>query len=87
MLSIGRFARWLSTGQSLQKRIALLVLTVLLVGLGLFSLLGLQSVNESTRRILDERLTLAQVMANHLDETLKYVLVHLQGVNFNGELP
>ncbi len=87
MLSIGRFARWLSTGQSLQKRIALLVLTVLVVGLGLFSLLGLQSVNESTRRILDERLTLAQVMANHLDETLKNVLVHLQGVNFNGELP
>lgn len=87
MLSIVRSARRMFTSQTLQRRIALLVLTVLVVGLGLFSLLGLQSVNESTRRILDERLTVARVIANHLDETLKYVLVNLQGVNFNGELP
>ncbi len=72
---------------TLQKRISLLVLTGLAVGLGLFSWLGVQSVNESTNRILEERLTIARLMASHLDETLAYILVQLQDVNFSDELP
>ena len=73
---------------ALQKRITLLVLAGLVVGLGLFSLLGIQSLNESTERILDQRLTIARIMANHLDETLTHVLLHLQNIaDSNDELP
>ena len=73
---------------SLQKRIGLLVLAGLVVGLGLFSWLGVQSVNESVERTLDERLTLARIMASHLDESLTHVLMHLQNAaDFNGGLP
>lgn len=72
---------------TLQKRISLLVIAGLVVGLGLFSWLGVQSLRDSTERILDERLTIARVMASHLDHTLEYILAQLQDVNFNGELP
>jgi len=48
---------------SLQKRISLLVLTGLVVGLGLFSWLGIQSVKENTAKVLDERLIIAKMMA------------------------
>jgi signal transduction histidine kinase len=74
-------------GLTLQKRISLLVLAGLLIGLGLFSWLGIQSLKESTDRILNERLTVARVMASHLDHTLTNVLVQLHSVDFNGELP
>ncbi|MBI4283725.1 MAG: GAF domain-containing protein [Chloroflexi bacterium] len=77
---------WLNN-LTLQRRIGLLVLTGLVVGLGLFSWLGIQSVNESVQRMLDERLTIARVEANHLDETLSYVLAELRDVDFNNELP
>lgn len=73
---------------TLQKRITLLVLAGLVVVLGLFSWLGVQSLNESVARILDERLTIAGVMAHHLDETLSHVLRHMQSAaDFNGRLP
>ncbi len=65
---------------TLRKRIGLIVLAGLVVGLGLFSWLGIQSLNESTERILNERLTMARIVANHLDESLMHVLVHLQNV-------
>ncbi len=58
-----------------------------MVGLGLFSWLGIQSLNENTQRILDERLTIARVMASHLDHTLGYVLEQLQDVNFGDGPP
>lgn len=74
-------------GLTLQKRISLLVLSGLLVGLGLFSWLGIQSLKESTDRILNERLTVARVIASHLDHTLEYILKQLQGVDFNAGLP
>ncbi|MFQ5996325.1 MAG: GAF domain-containing protein [Dehalococcoidales bacterium] len=73
---------------SLQKRISLLVLAGLVVGLGLFSWLGIQSLNESTERILEQRLTIARIMANQLDETLTHVLSHLQNIaDSSDELP
>lgn len=62
---------------TLQGRIALLVLGGLAVGLGLFSWLGVRSVNESTDRTLDERLTMARMMAGQVDAMLNYVLVEL----------
>ena len=65
---------------SLQKKISLLVLAGLAVGLGLFSWLGIQSLKDSTDRALNERLTIARIMADHLDETLAHTLTHLQGV-------
>jgi len=40
-----------------------LVLTGLVVGLGLFSWLGIQSVKENTAKVLDERLIIAKMMA------------------------
>ncbi len=76
------------TKLTLQKRINLLVLAGLVVGLGLFSWLGVQSLNQSTKRILDERLDIARTMAHHLDETLEHILLHLQNVaDFNHQLP
>jgi signal transduction histidine kinase len=72
---------------TLQKKISLLVLAGLAVSLGLFSWLGVQSVNESVKRTLDERLTIARVMASHLDHTLEYILAQLQDVNFTDGLP
>ncbi len=76
------------TNLALQKRISLFVLAGLVVGLGLFSWVGVQSLNQSTERILDQRLTIARIVANHLDETLTHVLVHLQSAaDLNGRLP
>ena len=73
---------------TLQKRIGLLVLAGLAVGLGLFSWLGVQSVNDSVERTLSERLTMARMVANHLDETLTYILMQLQNTaNLNEGLP
>ncbi len=73
---------------TLQRRISLFVLAGLVVGLSLFSWLGIQSLNESTNTVLDERLTIARITANHLDETLTYILVQLQHANdFNDGLP
>ncbi|MBM2825647.1 MAG: Histidine kinase [Dehalococcoidales bacterium] len=72
---------------SLQKRITLLALSGLVAGLGLFSWLGIQSVNESIQRILDERLMVARAIVNRLDYSLADVLMQLNNVNFSGVLP
>ncbi|MBI4303589.1 MAG: GAF domain-containing protein [Chloroflexi bacterium] len=63
---------------TLQKRIGLLIFSALIVGLGLFSWVGFQSVNESVDRTLDERLTIARIIASDLDQTLVHLLAHLQ---------
>ncbi|MBI4334098.1 MAG: HAMP domain-containing protein [Chloroflexi bacterium] len=63
---------------SLRGRISGLALVALLMGLGIFSWLGVQSVNDSVKRTLDERLTIARIVANYLDETLMYVRVQVQ---------
>ncbi len=76
------------TNLTLQKRIGLLVLAGLVVSLGLFSWLGIQSVNENIARTLEERLTIARVIANHLDGNMRHVLMHLQNTaDFNGGFP
>lgn len=62
---------------SLQKRISLLVAAGLVIGLGLFSWLGIQALKESTQRTLDQRLTIAKIMARHLDENLTQTVLQL----------
>ena len=69
---------------TLQGRIALLVLGGLAVGLGLFSWLGVRSVSESIDRTLDERLTMARMMASQVDGMLNYVLVELRNAAGTG---
>ncbi|MDP2719635.1 MAG: histidine kinase [Dehalococcoidia bacterium] len=75
------------TNLTLQKRIVLLALAGLTVGLGLFSWLGVQSLKDSTQRILDERLNIARVLASRLDNTLGNVLGSLQDMDFNDPPP
>ena len=65
---------------ALRGRISLLALTILVVGLGLFSWLGVQAVNKSVETTLNERLALARTLASHLDQTLTYVLVQLENI-------
>ncbi|MFH0942254.1 MAG: GAF domain-containing protein [Chloroflexota bacterium] len=73
---------------SLQKRIGLLVAAALLVGLGLFSWLGLQSLKENTQRTLDQRLAIARIMANNLDGTLTHVISQMENTaSIYRELP
>ncbi len=62
----------------LRSRIMALALVTLFVGLGLFSWLGLRSVNQSIQTTLTERLTLARTLASQLDQMLTYVLVRFQ---------
>ena len=73
---------------SLQTRIGLVVLAGLAVGLGLFSWLGIQSLNESTERVLDERLTIARIEAGRLDALLSQIITHLENAaEFDGGFP
>lgn len=62
---------------SLQQRIVLLVLIGVALGLVLISWLGVQSMNQSTERVLDERLTIARVLADHLDHTIESIWLQM----------
>ncbi|MBI4319010.1 MAG: GAF domain-containing protein, partial [Chloroflexi bacterium] len=55
---------------TLQQRIGLLVFLGLAPGLGLFSWLGIQAISDSTQRTLEERKTMAVMLASHLDVAL-----------------
>lgn len=63
---------------TLGTKIGLFVLTWLIISLIFFSWLGIQSVNDSVKRTLNERLIIAKVMASQLDEALSHMLMHLQ---------
>ena len=63
---------------ALQKKISLLVLAGLVIALGLFSFLGIQSLNESTSRILNQRLAMARILANNIDENMTHATAHLE---------
>ncbi|MBI4319031.1 MAG: HAMP domain-containing protein [Chloroflexi bacterium] len=62
----------------LQTKIIVLVMLGLSVSFGLLSLLGFQAVNESTQRTLDERLIIARMAANHIDQMLRHGLDELE---------
>ena len=65
------------TNMALQKKISLFVLAGLAVALGLFSFLSVKSLNESTQRILDQRLAVARILASDIDKTMLHALTHL----------
>src|SRR3972149_5891667 len=58
----------------LRGSISLFVLVGLGLGLGLFIWVGVQALNESTRRTLDERLTMDRLVSEFVDETLRGAL-------------
>ena len=68
------------SNMALQKKISLFVLAGLAAALGLFSFLGIQSLNESTQRILDQRLAVARILANDIDKTMIHALTHLHSM-------
>ena len=70
---------------SLRRKIGLLTVAALVVGLGLFSTLAIQSINESVQETLQERLSIARIVATHLDQTLNYILVQLRGAAHAGD--
>jgi len=71
----------------LRGRISLLALSILLVGFGLFSWLGVQSINDSVEKILEQRLTIARIVARYLDERLTYILAQLENAADFGGFP
>jgi signal transduction histidine kinase len=76
------------TDLTLSKRIGLIVLIGLVIGLSLFSWLGIQASERSTQRILEERLVISRIIAAYLDESLnKVVLDSQQAARFDGYPP
>jgi signal transduction histidine kinase len=63
---------------TLGKKIFLLLALGLVVGIGLFSFLGIRAVNQATDAMLADRLTTANLVAGYLDETLGHTLAALQ---------
>ncbi|MFC2038396.1 histidine kinase [Chloroflexota bacterium] len=72
---------------ALSGKISLLALVALVVGLGLFSWLGIRAVNESIKTTLDERLIVAKTLASQLDQSLKYIIIQMEDNSvFNNDL-
>jgi signal transduction histidine kinase len=55
---------------SLWKKIMILTVCGLAVGVGVFSALGMKAVNEATEGMLQERLTIAHLVADYVNEAL-----------------
>ena len=66
------------TRLTLGRKIGFFTLASLVLGLSLFSILAIQSVNESVKSTLNERLDIARIVANRLDQTLNFVLVQMR---------
>lgn len=63
---------------TLRTRITLYTALAILVGISIFSFLGIRAVNQSTQSMLDDRLTTARVVASYIDETLARALSELK---------
>lgn len=61
------------------KKITFLTAAGLLLGVGVFSALGMRAVNQATDTMLQERLTTARLVAGYVDEALTRALVELDG--------
>ncbi|MFQ6121445.1 MAG: ATP-binding protein [Dehalococcoidales bacterium] len=68
----------LLTNLTLGKKITLLTTLGLLLGIGVFSSLGMGAVNKATETMLQDRLTTARLVADYLDEALGRALVELK---------
>ncbi len=66
------------TNLTLGKKITLLTTAGLLVGVIVFSSLGMRAVNRATERMLEERLTTADLVADYVDEALERALSELE---------
>lgn len=66
------------TNLTLGKKITLLTTLGLLLGVGIFSSLGMRAVNEATETMLQERLTTARLVADYVDEALGHALDELE---------
>lgn len=68
----------LSGGDTLQRRVAIIVVTGLVASFALFGFLALEAVRQSTQAVFQERLMMAQITADHIDFQLKEALDYLQ---------
>ena len=66
------------TNLTLGKKITLLTTLGLLLGVGVFSSLGMRAVNQATEAMLQDRLTTARLVADYLDEALGRALTELR---------
>ena len=66
------------TNLTLGKKITLLTTVGLLLGVGVFSYLGIRAVNRATDTMLHERLTTASIMADYVDEVLEHAHAELK---------
>jgi signal transduction histidine kinase/HAMP domain-containing protein len=65
------------------KKITLLTALGLLLGVGVFSALGMRAVNQATDSMLQDRLTTARLVADYVDEALGRALVELENTARN----
>lgn len=70
----------LLSGLTLGKKIALMAGIGLLVGMGIFSFLAIRAVSQSVDTMLQDRLTLARLTADYIDDTLSHVLTEVADV-------
>ena len=66
------------TNLTLGKKITLLTTIGLLLGVGIFSSLGMRAVNKATETMLQDRLTTARLVAGYVDEALGRALSELE---------
>lgn len=66
------------TNLSIGKKITLLTGIGLLLGVGVFSSLGMRSVNQATETMLQDRLTTAHLVADYVDEALGRAFTELK---------
>ncbi len=66
------------TNLTLGKKITLLTTVGLLLGVGVFSSLGMRAVNQATEAMLQDRLTTARLVADYVDEALGRALTELK---------
>ena len=63
---------------TLGRKITLLLAVGLVIGIGIFSFLGIRAVNQSTETMLAERLKTAQLVAGYLDDIMGRALAELE---------
>jgi len=66
------------TDLTLRKRIIILTVLALLLGVGLFSFLGMRAVHQATEAMLQDRMTTARLMADYIDGVLGRALAELR---------
>ena len=63
------------TNLNIKQKIAFLTVTGVILGISVFSFLGMRAVNQATEVMLQDRMTTTQLVAGYLDEILGSVLI------------